>query len=685
VENKMDQYRVSVDIGGTFTDVITTDTESGQVTVGKTSTTPHDLTEGILNGLDSVVPSFDEISFLVHGTTQGLNAFLQRRGERVMLLATEGSGDVYHIARGNRDSLYDIHYRKPVPLVPKRDIFEIPGRLNYRGEERTPLDVAVLKKVAKKAKEENFGAIAISFLFSYVNPEHELSAAQILADELGDDFPIRLSHQVAREWREYERTSSTVLDAYIAPGVRRYLSHLKKNLNERQVSAALHVMQSNGGIMTDEVASRQCLQTLLSGPVGGTVGGASLAQEMGMQNLICVDMGGTSFDVSLIVEGEPDIDVEASLEGLPILAAVTKIHTIGAGGGSVAYIEGGGLRVGPRSAGAQPGPACYGRGGLEPTVTDSDLVLGRVDPSWFAGGTVDLDLGMAEMAVKGVADQLGLSVRELAEGISSIIDSKMAQAIRTITVEKGLEPRDYTVLAYGGAGPVHAAFVADELGISTVIVPRYPGAFSAWGMLQTDLRQDLSDALFARLDNFEPEALIERYEAMAKSGRDGVSEQGTGAGAIAVRRGIDLRYEGQEYTLTIPIPDELEADDPKFAELMGELFHEAYRRRFGHSNEGAPIEIVTLRSTAVGTIERRPLVREEIHPKQAIGIAHSMVFNGQEIEAVSVQRGALNPGTWLVGPALVLEETATTVVPPGWRLDVDGLGCLRLTRQNGSE
>jgi N-methylhydantoinase A len=400
-----------------------------------------------------------------------------------------------------------------------------------------------------------------------------------------------------------------------------------------------------------------------------------------MLNLICVDMGGTSFDVSLIVEGEPDIDVEASLEGLPILAAVTKIHTIGAGGGSVAFIEGGGLRVGPRSAGAQPGPACYGRGGTEPTVTDSDLVLGRVDPSWFAGGTVDLDLGLAEIAVKGVADQLGLGVRSLAEGISSIINSKMAQAIRTITVEKGLEPRDYAVLAYGGAGPVHAAFVAEELGITTVIVPRYPGAFSAWGMLQTDLRQDLSDALFAHLDSFEPEALIQRFEAMAGAGRQGVSEQGTGAGEVTVRRAIDLRYEGQEYTLTIPIPNDLSPDDPKFASRTAELFHEAYRRRFGHSNEGAPIEIVTLRSTAVGAIDRRSLVREEERPEQVTGKSHRMVFDGEEVEAVSVQRGSLHPGAWLDGPALVLEETATTVVPPGWRLDVDGLGCLRLTRQ----
>jgi N-methylhydantoinase A len=677
----MKQSRVSVDIGGTFTDVITTDLETGSVTVGKTSTTPRDLTEGILTGLDQVVPSPEEIEFLVHGTTQGLNAFLERRGERVLLLATQGTGDVYHIARGNRDRLYDIHYRKPVPLVPKRDIIEISGRLDYRGEERTPLNVEALKQAAAKAKEENFGAIAISFLFSYVNPVHELRAAEILAIELGEDFPIRLSHQVAREWREYERTSSTVLDAYIAPGVRRYLSRLSQKLTERKVPAELHVMQSNGGVMTAEVASRQCLQTLLSGPVGGTVGGAALAHEMGMSNLICVDMGGTSFDVSLIVEGEPDVDVEASLEGLPILAAVTKIHTIGAGGGSVAFLEGGGLRVGPRSAGAQPGPACYGRGGTEPTVTDSDLVLGRVDPSWFAGGTVDLDAGLAQIAVKNLADQLGLGVRSLAEGIASIINAKMAQAIRTITVEKGLEPRSYAVLAYGGAGPVHAAFVAEELGITTVIVPRYPGAFSAWGMLQTDLRQDLADALYAHLDDFEPSALVKRYEAMDVEGRRGVSEQGSVAGRVTVRRAIDLRYEGQEYTLTIVVPSELEPEDPKFSARMSELFHEAYRRRFGHSNDGAPIEIVTLRSTAVGAIERRPLAREEEQIVQVSGQPHRMVFGDEEVDAISVLRSSLHPGAWFEGPALVLEETATTVVPPGWRLDVDGLGCLRLTRK----
>jgi len=679
------QYRMSVDIGGTFTDVIAVESGTGFVRAGKTSTTPRDLTEGILAGIDMLVPSATEIEFLVHGTTQGLNAFLERRGERVLLLATEGAGDVYHIARGNRNRLYDIHYRKPTPLVPRRDIVEVAGRLDYRGQERIPLDTEAILRSAARVRDEKFGAVAVCFLFSYVNPVHELEAAEILAGELGESFPVRLSHKVAREWREYERTSSTVMDAYIAPGVQKYLARLSQSLADRKVSAELHVMQSNGGIMTAEFASNQCLQTLLSGPVGGTVGGASLARELEMPNLICIDMGGTSFDVSLIVEGEPDVDVEASLEGLPILAAVTKIHTIGAGGGSVAYLEGGGLRVGPRSAGAEPGPACYGRGGVEPTVTDADLVLGRVDPESFAGGTLDLDIERATRAIGGLAAQLGLGVGELAEGISSVINSKMAQAIRTITVEKGIEPRDYAVLAYGGAGPVHAAFVAAELGISTVIVPPYPGAFSAWGMLETDLRQDLSEALYVPLDRLNPALLTERFEGMEITGRRGVTQQASESTETVVRRSIDLRYRGQEYTLTVSVPEELAPEDPNFADRMTALFHESYHRRFGHSNEGAPIELVTLRSTVIGRVERQRLAREATYPERVTGTPYTMTFGGCQRSAISVLRNALHPGSHLEGPALVLEETATTVVPPGWHLEVDGLECLRLTRPRETE
>ncbi|HEU5431413.1 MAG TPA: hydantoinase/oxoprolinase family protein, partial [Thermomicrobiales bacterium] len=347
----MRRFRVSMDIGGTFTDVVAYNEANGSYAAGKSSTTPEDLTRGVFAAVEQVVDAPADINFTVHGTTQGLNAFLQRRGVKVLLLATAGVGDVYHIARGNRTRLYDVHFRKPTPLVPRRDIVEIGGRLNYAGDEIAPLDEAAIRAAAQRVRDEGCEAVAVAFLFSYLNPAHELRAGEILREELGD-VAISLSHRVAREWREYERTASTVLDAYTAPVVRRYLERLETELTERGLGVPLHVMQSSGGIVTAQSARGLALQTLLSGPVGGTMGGVALARILGRPNLICIDMGGTSFDVSLVVDGKPDVSSETSLEGFPVLMSVVNIHTIGAGGGSIAYHEAGGLRVGPESAGA---------------------------------------------------------------------------------------------------------------------------------------------------------------------------------------------------------------------------------------------------------------------------------------------------------------------------------------------
>ena len=359
------RYRVSMDIGGTFTDVVAYDEELGTYTAGKASTTPSELTDGVFAGLAQVIDSPASIAFTVHGTTVGLNAFLQRRGEKVLLLATEGAGDVYHIARGNRARLYDLHYRKPRPLVPLSDIVEIPGRLDWRGEERTPLDEAAVRAAAVRVRDEGFGAVAVALLFSFLDPAHELRVEEILRDEV-DGVAVSLSHRVAREWREYERTSSAVVEAYTAPVIRRYLGRLQDEMKSQGLTVPLHVMQSSGGVVTAESARERPLQTLLSGPVGGTMGLVALARTLGRPNLIGVDMGGTSFDVSLVINGKPDVSTETSLEGFPLLMPIANIHTIGAGGGSLAYAEAGGLRVGPESAGADPGPACYGRGGDRP-------------------------------------------------------------------------------------------------------------------------------------------------------------------------------------------------------------------------------------------------------------------------------------------------------------------------------
>jgi N-methylhydantoinase A len=673
----MTRYRVSMDIGGTFTDVVAYDEEGGTYAAGKSSTTPRDLTEGVLNALAMVVPSAEDCGFTVHGTTQGVNAFLQRRGERVLLLATAGAGDVYHIARGNRTRLYDVHFRKPRPLVPRSEIVEIGGRLNYAGEELEPLDADAVRAAARRVRREGFGAIAVAFLFSYLNPEHELEAERLLQEELGDDVPVSLSHRVAREWREYERTSSAVLDAYTSPVVRRYLDRLEGELKTRGLKVPLHVMQSSGGIVTAQSARQLSLQTLLSGPVGGTMGGVALTRILGRRNLICVDMGGTSFDVSLVVDGQPDVSTEASLEGFPLLMSVVNIHTIGAGGGSIAYNEAGGLRVGPESAGADPGPACYGRGGREPTVTDANLVLGRVDPAWFAGGQMTLDVEAARRAVAALAQELHLEPMELADGICDVINAKMAQAIRTLTVEKGIEPREYVLVAFGGAGPMHAAFLAQELDIGEVLVPRFPGAFSAWGMLETEIRKDFAHAYYAPLSDLDHDDLAGVLAEQEREAFEALAEEGIRRETGRVEHSLDIRYVGQEYTLTIPLDGAAEPTLDGFDEGIANRFDETHETRFGHANPGAPIEFVAVRSTGLGDLGRaEPQHFEPVDDASYPFEERPVVFGRREQTAWVSRRSNLPAGAVVEGPAVVIEQTATTVVPPGATARVDGFGTL---------
>lgn len=673
----MTRYRVSMDIGGTFTDVVAYDAETGRYAAGKASTTPVDLTEGVLTGLNQVVDSPADIGFTVHGTTQGLNALLTRRGVRVMLLATAGAGDTYHIARGARFRLYDIHYRKPTPLVPRSDIVEIGGRLRADGSERIPLDEDAVRAAARRYSDEGFGAVSIAFLFSYVDDSHERRAAEIFRDEVGEDVTITTSHQVAREWREYERTSTAVLDAYTAPIVRTYLRKLETELTDRGLDVAVHVMQSSGGITTALAAQENAVQTLLSGPVGGTMGGVALSRLLDRPNLICVDMGGTSFDVSLVIDGRPEVSNEAELEGFPILMPVVDIHTVGAGGGSLAYVEGGGLRVGPESAGATPGPACYGRGGTQPTVTDANLVLGRVDPEWFAGGTMSLDTVAARGAVEQLAVDLDLGTDELAEGICDVINAKMAQAIRTLTVEKGIEPAGFSLVAFGGAGAMHAVFLARELNIAEVIVPASPGAFSAWGMLETELRADLSQSHFTPLAAADLPEVASVLGSLEAEGTGTLQTQGAEQDAIRAEHFIDVRYVGQEYTLRVPLTSATEPTEDGFTEALPARFSEAHRIRFGHANPGAPVELVTLRTTVLGDVGR-----PEPEPgKPGDGTAFESVtspvrVDGETHDATVVRRDALRVGDVVAGPALVVEQTATTVLPPRSHARVDPVGAL---------
>ena len=676
----MSQYRVAMDIGGTFTDAVAYDEVTGQYSAGKASTTPGELSAGVRRAMQTVVEDLPDVSFAVHGTTQGLNAFLQRRGEKVLLVASAGAGDVYQIARGNRTEMYQVQYRKPTPLASRSDTVEIRGRLDARGREVEPLHRDDVVVAAQRYREGGYTSIAVALLFSYESPDHELRVEEALRGELGAEVPISLSHRLAREWREYERTSTTVLDAYTAPIVRTYLSELSEGLRADGMGVPLHVMQSSGGIITARAAQEHTVQTLLSGPVGGAMGGASLARLTGHGNLICVDMGGTSFDVSLIVGGEADVSTEAMLEGFPLLMPVVNIHTIGAGGGSVAYCEGGGLRVGPRSAGASPGPACYGRGGTEPTVTDANVVLGRVDPEAFAGGEFALDVGASHRSLDALGAELGLGATEMAQGIVDVVNAKMAQAIRTLTVEKGIEPGDFSLVAFGGAGPMHGVFLAQELGIDRIIVPRFPGAFSAWGMLETQLRRDTARGFPYTHASADLSALSKILDEMGAEVRSQIEAEGVGGASIVLHHSIDARYIGQEYTLTIPAGEPGAGDADRWRALIKDAFDQAHHGRFGHCNTEAPIEFTIARTTGFGDLGRATPLPLEARPAADPVEIRPVRFGDEVCDTPLLRRAGLAPKTDLAGPLVISEPTATTVIPPGWRLEVDGYGILSAVR-----
>jgi N-methylhydantoinase A len=670
-------YRVAMDIGGTFTDFVVIDEGSQVTSTGKTSTTPASPEQGVLEGLTQVVPELPAISFIVHGTTVGLNAFLERKGTRVLLVMTAGLRDAYSIARHDRKELYTLRYRKPERLVPRHDVYEVTERLRWDGSIDTAFDPSSLEPLVAAIKANDIEAVAVCLVHAYVNPQHELEAREVLQGEC-PGLSVTLSHEIAREWREYERASTAVLNAYVAPRVEGYLRNLESELSDRGVEATLHVMQSNGGITTAAKARRQPVQTLLSGPVGGTIGGAALSRAIDRPNLLCIDMGGTSFDLSLIVDGRPTVSTETELEGLPILMPLVDIHTIGAGGGSLAWLEAGGLRVGPQSAGAMPGPACYGRGGTEPTVTDANLFLGRLDPEFFLGGRMRLDEQAAASALHSIAGEIGLDDTSFAEGMLAIVNANMADAMRTITVKQGIDPRDFSLVAFGGAGPMHATWLARELEIREVIVPWSPGTFSAWGMLQTDIRHDVVRSFYRPVAELEGNAVADVFVELQGEAADLLASETIGEADQYFARSADMRYVGQEYTVNVPIGGNVDLAK------IEESFHDGHRVRYGHSTPGAPVEFVNLRLAGFGRIagEAAPF-RTPADKLDSVAGTRRATFDGASLDTAVHHRDRLRPGAEFAGPVVIEEQSSTTVVPPGHSMKVDELGNLLITTTNG--
>jgi N-methylhydantoinase A len=675
---------IGVDVGGTFTDVVVYDEATGVLAVAKSPTTPADPARGLLHALDKLGVALPEAGRVVHGTTIGTNAILERKGATVWMLTTRGFRDTLEIARTNRTVLYDIRARKPAPLVERHRVLEVDERVAFDGAVVRPLAEdevrEALARIRAGANGGGPGAVVLGFLHAYANPAHERAAARLAAALLPGWF-VCASEDVLPEMREYERLSTAALNAYIGPRVGGYLTGLRATLAERGYGGRVFITTSSGGIMTSEVAARYPVHTVLSGPAGGVAAAVNLGRLTGQVNLVTYDMGGTSTDVCLIEGLEPTLTTEQHIAGLPNRTPQIEINSIGAGGGSVAWLDAGGaLRVGPRSAGADPGPACYGRGGTEPTITDANLVLGRVPADSPLAGEVTLDPTRARQALAALLGGLpGLAGETaLADGIVRIAVTKMVGAIKEISIAKGHDPRDFVLVAYGGAGPMHAAFIAEELEMARVMVPPAPGNFSAFGSLISDLRRD---AVRTRLtptrqgDWAEAERTFAALEAEAR--RELVAE-GIAPERIATQRAVGMRYVGQSWELLVRVPA-----GARSMEAVEAAFHAAHERRYGHASTG-PAEIVNFRLTAVGAVPKPAARRWAVGGTLAGAmLAERAVHFGGEPMAVPVyERSRLPGGVPVAGPAVVEEMGATTIVPPGWTGAVGEWGELMLQRRS---
>ena len=662
--------RIGVDIGGTFTDLVALDETTGAVVTTKALSTPRELLEGVLSCVDQAGVRLADCRFVIHGTTIGINALLELKGARTGLITTEGFRDVLEIGRGNFLKMYDVLYRRPEPLVPRGRSHEVPERLSATGDVLVPLDEEAVRAAARQLLAAAVESVAIVFLFSYRDPAHEQRAAQIVAAEM-PGVSVSASHRITQEWREYERTSTTVVNAYVQPIMDRYLGEFGRGLGGRGFTGELLVTQSNGGAVSLEAARAKPVHTIESGPAAGVTGSASLSRILGADRLISFDMGGTTAKCAIVERGLVQTTDEYHVDGRPLRIPVIDIKEVSAGGGTIAWIDAGGaLTLGPHSAGADPGPVCYARGGQEPTVTDANLVLGRIDAGRFLGGAMPLDLASAVRAIDGkIGAAFGLTRAAAAAGIVRLADVKMALAVRSITTERGLDPRDYTLLTYGGGGPLHAVAIARELGIPRVVVPPSPSTFSAWGMLATDLRHDLVRTVLVPLERADAAWADARYEEMRRE----IATILPGAGASVLHRAADLRYLGQEHTVTIAV------------ETLGDWttlrarFDAAHERAYGYAASEVDVQLLNLRLAVVFPLDQPRLATLERRTSGTPAFETRKIYSslaGDSIEYRVYQREALRPGDQLNGPAAIEEPGTTTIIDAADTLSIENHGCL---------
>jgi N-methylhydantoinase A len=662
--------RVAVDVGGTFTDVVLV-TDDNRLLTAKVPSTA-DQSEGVIEGLLKACTAGEvdpaDIEEFTHAMTVSVNALLERAGARTALVTTEGFRDVLEIGRQDRPALYDLSAEKPPPLVPRSRRFELAERTGVNGVE-TPVDEAEVRDLAERLREADVESVAVALLHAYRSPENERRVADVLREELA--VPVSASHEVLSEFREYERTATTAVDAYVTPTIDDYLGRLAERAAARDVPQP-RIMQSNGGVAAAERVRSHAVTTLLSGPAAGVIGAEraarSLVAEADLDGLVTIDMGGTSTDVSVVQDGEAERTTDTTIGGVPVRVPMVDVHTIGSGGGSIAWVdEGGALRVGPRSAGADPGPACYGRGGTEPTVTDASVVLGYIGEGTALGGELALDVAAAETALEELAAEAGFdSARAAARGVYRVATAKMTQAIREVTVERGYDPRAFGLVAFGGAGPMHAAAIAANLDVETVAVPLSGGVLSAYGLLAADERQDRVRTHLRPLSATDPAIVDDVLVDLTASARSALVGED-----VTIERAADCRYDGQSFELTVAVD---EAFDPA---TVRERFHRAHEQAYGYRMDAA-VELVNLRATVESP-------REVSDPTHAGGeadpetrVAH---FGDREHETPVFERAAVAARRTVAGPAVFEQAESTTVVPPGWTAAVRTEGTLVLTAE----
>lgn len=674
--------RLAVDVGGTFTDVVKLDALNNSITFEKVPTTPEAPTQGVLNSFNRAGAELSDIESFIHGTTLGLNSLLTRTGAKVAFVSTKGFRDIYLLGRTDRKTNYNIKFKKKLPLVERCDTFEVDERMLFDGTIKTPFNYKSAQAVAYQIRDRQYKSVAVTFLHAYVNPEHEILMGQVLR-EIVPSVEVTLSHEMSREYREYERASTSVLDAYIKPIMRNYLELLQKELDQKDFTGKFFMTRSGGGSMTAKLAREKPVNLILSGPAGGVVGAAEFARLTNNPNLITIDMGGTSLDASLIINFEPVSYQGAEFEDLPISTPSLYIHTIGAGGGSIAWLDdAGALQVGPQSAGASPGPASYGKGGSNPTFTDAALMLGYLGEETSLGGSLYLKIDFAKQALGLIAAKLKLSIEALAKGIVQISNTKIMGAVRAITVELGQNPKDFALLAFGGGGGLVAVDVARQLEIPSVIIPPGQGAFSALGMLMANVQHDFARTKIQPLVSLVVKEVNEVFLGMEEEARQLLESEGFHGNKQRFQRFFDARYQGQEHSVSLEYPD-----SESLVHAIKESFSELHKQKYGHSMD-APIEITTFRVKSFGLVDKPalPTLQKRAEGTCAPFISRQVyVSPSKSLEYPCFKRENLFSHDHIKGPAIIYEHTATTVIHEGDALRVGQFGELIIDVAKGQE